>query len=116
MRLICWRVLLLWLKLRGEFGNMLPRMRDIETIDSELRLVAALRWATRECGRHPRRWMWRMRHWINAASWPTGLLGEVDYSGAGGGGALGVGVGSRRDGFRGDGGCVGGGLQQPLPP
>jgi hypothetical protein len=68
MRLICWRVLLLWLKLRGEFGNMLPRMRDIETIDSELRLVAALRRAIRERGRHPRRWMWRMRHWINAAS------------------------------------------------
>jgi hypothetical protein len=43
-------------------------MRDIETIDSELRLVAVLRRAARERVGRCRRSLWRMRCWMNAAS------------------------------------------------
>jgi len=47
-------------------------MRDIETIDAELRLVAALRRATRERGGPLQPIDVRMRCWISAASWPSG--------------------------------------------
>jgi hypothetical protein len=43
-------------------------MRDAETIDSELRLVAALRHAARERVGRCRRETPRMRCWMNATS------------------------------------------------
>jgi hypothetical protein len=42
-------------------------MRDIETIDPELRLVAAIRYAARERGGPLPSIDWRMRCWRNAA-------------------------------------------------
>jgi hypothetical protein len=48
-------------------------MDDIETIDSELRLLAALRRAARERVGRCRRLTWRMRCWMNACElteWP----------------------------------------------
>ena len=41
-------------------------MRDIETLDGELRLVAALRRAARERGGPLPSMTWRMRCWMNA--------------------------------------------------
>jgi hypothetical protein len=60
-------------------------MRDRETIDSELRLVAALRRAARERGGPLRRSAWPMCCWMNVAPEPmTSLPLEVFYLGIGG--------------------------------